>query len=447
MFVGNLVAPLYSKVLDCQAMSLCCKKLDWRKRWYSKKTRLFIMMTLTVGFFFVEIVVGEIVHSNALKADAFHMLSDVIALVVAYVSVFFAPKKWSRNTFGFARAEVLGALTNSVFLMALCFEIFTECIQRFLKPEDLDKNNIDLLLWVGIVGLIINVIGLFLFHDHGHSHGGHGHSHSHGHSHALDAPAKDAKGIGAHDHEAPTNDGHGHGHAHDSPASNSSMNIKGVFLHILADALGSVIVIASATVYEVTKDKPEEEVPYRKYVDPGLSLILVLLIVCSTWPLFRDSALILLQTMPDNIEVDSMKGDLMETLPEIEHIHEFHIWQLVEAKVVASIHVKLSKKITTAEHMKIAEKIKDYFHMNGIHATTVQFEYSGASQRTNKKGCALPCPSSTDIRCSDGSIPMVPQAPHVEKRNVNYPALKLDAEKGSDFQDVKLSSNANTSSV
>ncbi len=402
-------------------MSLCCKKSKWKKRWYSKRTRLLIMMVLTVGFFFVEIIVGEITKSNALKADAFHMLSDVIALVVAYVSVFFAPKKWSRNTFGFVRAEVLGALTNSVFLMALCFEIFTECIRRFIEPESLEKDQIHLLLWVGVVGLIINVVGLFLFHDHGHSHGGHGHSHDHGHAH--DDLAKGTEGH------------HTHAHSHDVDVSGSSMNIKGLFLHIMADALGSVIVVASAVVYLITKDKSDDEVPYRSYVDPALSLFLVLLIVCSTWPLFRDSSLILLQTMPDDIEVDDMKEDLMVTLPEIEHIHEFHIWQLVQTKVVASIHVKLSKKITTAEHMKIAEKIKDYFHMNGIHATTVQFEYSGASQRVNKKGCALPCPSTTNIRCSYGSIPPVPQVPQVDKRRVVYPAPNAKPKKGYQFKD------------
>ena len=75
---------------------------------------------------------GYITHSMALVADSFHMLSDVIALLVALVSIRISPKEWSKNTYGWARAEVVGALINSVFLLALCFSITVEAIQRFL---------------------------------------------------------------------------------------------------------------------------------------------------------------------------------------------------------------------------------------------------------------------------------------------------------------------------
>lgn len=95
----------------------------------SKKTRLLIMLCITLSFFLVEIVVGHISNSNALVADAFHMLSDVVALVVAFLSIHYSPKDWSKNTFGFARAEVLGALTNAVFLLALCFTILIDSIK------------------------------------------------------------------------------------------------------------------------------------------------------------------------------------------------------------------------------------------------------------------------------------------------------------------------------
>ena len=77
-------------------------------------------------------MVGYITHSMALVADSFHMLSDVIALLVALVSIRISPKEWSKNTYGWARAEVVGALINSVFLLALCFSITVEAIQRFL---------------------------------------------------------------------------------------------------------------------------------------------------------------------------------------------------------------------------------------------------------------------------------------------------------------------------
>ena len=80
-------------------------------------------------------MVGYITHSMALVADSFHMLSDVIALLVALVSIRISPKEWSKNTYGWARAEVVGALINSVFLLALCFSITVEAIQRFLVSQ------------------------------------------------------------------------------------------------------------------------------------------------------------------------------------------------------------------------------------------------------------------------------------------------------------------------
>ncbi len=390
----------------------------------SKKTRLIIMMTFTLGFFFTEIVVGELSGSNALKADAFHMLSDVLALFVAFVSVYVSPKNWSRNTFGFARAEVLGALTNSVFLIALCFSIFTDSLKRFIDQEPIE--DVDLVLGVGAAGLAINIVGLLLFHDHGHSHGEAG---------GEEERPRELRGEEGHHEHGPQkhdhdNDHHDHRHhrgnttdsdndsslpgrrrmhtsmLHTSKTSHPGhhemqMNIRGVFLHILADALGSVIVIISAIVYKYSSDWD-----LRNYVDPTLSIILVLLIVCATWPLLKDSAFILLQTVPSNIEMSDVKERLIHEVPEIEQIHEFHIWQLVATRVVASVHVKMSRNVPKERHMKYAERIKSFFHHEGIHATTVQVEYKEEQQQVNKKGCSVPCPrGNASTKCSEAPLP------------------------------------------
>ncbi|ENN76168.1 hypothetical protein YQE_07306, partial [Dendroctonus ponderosae] len=120
-----------------------------------KKCRLLSMLILTTFFFFVEIVVGYITNSMALVADSFHMLSDVAALVVAFVSVRMSPKKWSKNTFGWARAEVLGALVNAVFLVALCFSITVEACKRFIEVETI--HDPQLLVVVGGIGLLVNL--------------------------------------------------------------------------------------------------------------------------------------------------------------------------------------------------------------------------------------------------------------------------------------------------
>lgn len=150
-----------------------------RRRFYSTKSfRLACMLVLTFAYFVVELVVGNITKSLALVADAFHMLSDLIALLIALIAVRIAKRRSDINTYGWVRAEVVGANINTVFLLALCLTIIFDAIKRYVEPEPIEK--VDLLLIVGSVGLGINIVGLFLFQGfHGHTHGGAPHGHSH----------------------------------------------------------------------------------------------------------------------------------------------------------------------------------------------------------------------------------------------------------------------------
>ena len=223
-------------------------------RYSGKKCRLLSMFGLTTIFFLVEIIVGYATNSMALVADSFHMLSDIAALIIAFISVKMAPKSWERNTYGWARAEVLGALVNAVFLMALCFSITVESLKRFYEPEKIEQPI--LILIVGALGLLVNLLGLCLFHEHGggghgHSHGGHG---THGHITAL---ANSNEDISKSVEDAQKND-----HDNHKDSSGSQMNMRGVFLHVLGDALGSVIVIISALVIWLTDEKYRDESGY-----------------------------------------------------------------------------------------------------------------------------------------------------------------------------------------
>lgn len=145
----------------------------------SKSTRIQILLAIDTVFFLLELIIGYAVHSLALVADSFHMLNDVISLCVGLWAVKVAGRTTSSKmyTYGWQRAETLGALINGVFLVALCLSIFLEAIQRFFEPQEVSHPM--LVLIVGCFGLASNIIGLFLFHDHGHSHGGAGHSHGH----------------------------------------------------------------------------------------------------------------------------------------------------------------------------------------------------------------------------------------------------------------------------
>ena len=101
------------------------------------------------------------------------------------------------------------------------------------------------------------------------------------------------------------------------------MNLTGVFLHVLADALGSVAVMISATVIWLT------DWEYRNYLDPVLSLLIVCIICVTTWPLLRDSTLVLLNSIPPHIDLAELQADLVKTVPGISSIHELHVWRLV----------------------------------------------------------------------------------------------------------------------
>ena len=127
----------------------------------TKSFKLIFQLVLTAIFFVVELIVGYVGNSMALVADSFHMLSDVISLAVGLLAVRMAQKRTSKNTFGWVRAEVLGALVNSVFLLALCFSIFIESIKRLVQPEPVEEPA--LVLCIGIAGLVINIIGMIVF--------------------------------------------------------------------------------------------------------------------------------------------------------------------------------------------------------------------------------------------------------------------------------------------
>jgi len=122
----------------------------------------------------VELIVGRITNSVSLTADAIHMLSDALALLIGLGAAVIAKRPTTENTYGWVRAEVLGPLVNSVFLCSLCLTILFKAIERLIELNPL--KEIDLLLYTGSLGLMINLLGLFVF----------GHGHSHGVSHELD---------------------------------------------------------------------------------------------------------------------------------------------------------------------------------------------------------------------------------------------------------------------
>ncbi|KAI6241374.1 hypothetical protein M3Y99_00364400 [Aphelenchoides fujianensis] len=244
----------------------------------SDSRRIFYYLCVNLTFCGVEFLYGFLTNSLGLISDGFHMLFDCSALVMGLVASVMG--RWAATrqfSFGFGGVEVLSGFINALFLMVIAFFIFLEALERLVDPPSVTTDK---LLLVAVAGLLVNLFGMYVFHGgHGHSHGGgsHGHSHgggSHGHSHGSEEKSH------GHSH-------HGHSHGGDNA------NMQGVFLHVLADTLGSVFVIISTLMIQWFG---------WQWVDPLCSLILSLIIVGSVYPLLKSSGAELLQVIPDELK-------------------------------------------------------------------------------------------------------------------------------------------------
>ncbi|XP_021103513.1 zinc transporter 7 isoform X2 [Heterocephalus glaber] len=278
----------------------------WFRSILSDKTsrNLFFFLCLNLSFAFVELLYGIWSNCLGLISDSFHMFFDSTAILAGLAASVIS--KWRDNdafSYGYVRAEVLAGFVNGLFLIFTAFFIFSEGVERALAPPDVHHER---LLLVSILGFVVNLIGIFVF-----KHGGHGHSHGsgHGHSHSLFNGALDpAHGHGdlCHSHEvkhgaAHSHDhahGHGHFHSHDGPSLKETTGpsrqiLQGVFLHILADTLGSIGVIASAIMMQNFG---------LMIADPICSILIAILIVASVIPLLKESVGILMQRTPPMLE-------------------------------------------------------------------------------------------------------------------------------------------------
>ena len=234
----------------------------------SRTRNVFYFLCINLSFALVEASYGVISNSLGLTSDAIHMFFDSSAIIFGLVASVIA--KWestSRFTYGFGRIEVLAGFVNAIALILATCGIVIEAFERIFDPVEVKKDNI---LLVSIIGLIVNIIGIFCF-EHGHMHGGDSHTHSCSHSH--------------HDHS------HSHDHHHHHHHSHASKDIlmQGMFLHILADAFGSVSVIVSSILIQLFG---------WSWIDPLCSLLISALIFISTYPLVKSCCMILLQRIP-----------------------------------------------------------------------------------------------------------------------------------------------------
>jgi len=355
--------------------------------WDVKQVAFVFVGVITLFYVIGELGVAITKDSLVLLSDGFHNLSDVFALYIAYWAR--KASKWNMSqkmSYGWARSETLGALTNGMFLLSLCLYVMLQTIPRFISPEPVE-GSLSFII-VAAAGLAINTLGTGIFaltgQGHSHSHGGghghdHGHSHSSGkdsHSHSEKKEKKEKKEKHGHGHEHEHGHAHSekkqkkekHSHSHDEKPKKEKMdaNTHAVFLHYLGDAISSLMVLAAGLLMHFFSDAN-----WVKYIDPITSLLVVALILWTTIPLVKSCSLILLQSTPTHVDPSEVRGQILN-VPGIIGLHDFHVWQLVDGLVICSVHVSVEQG---ADFINVVGGVKNIFHRYGIHSSAIQPEF------------------------------------------------------------------------
>ncbi len=276
-------------------------------------TRLLaVAAAITVTFFVIELIGGILTNSLVLLADAWHMLNDCFALIFALVAAWVTRRPLNdRKTFGYHRAEILAAFLNGILLWVVVIFIFYEAFQRIQSPAVVD--SLDMLI-IAIAGFLANGLSAF----------------------AL------------------------------SRSRRESLNVKGAFLHVLADLLGSIVaILAGLTMYFTGF--------YQ--VDPLTSMIVGVLILFSSWKLVRESLNVLLEGVPYGIDLNQVEQKITR-LKGVRGVHDLHVWCITPVKVCAlSCHVVVEEGTDRRKLMsEMIDMLKDEF---GIDHTTIQLEDEG----------------------------------------------------------------------
>ncbi|XP_009471288.1 PREDICTED: zinc transporter 10 [Nipponia nippon] len=393
-------------------------------RYSGRSSRLILMCVVSLVLFAVEISVAYAGNSLSLASDAFAVLSHLISMIIGLFSVRFSRIRWHKaNTFGFSRADVLGAFGNSVFATALMFSIFVEAVKRFINPQKTEKAL--LVLIVGIAGLFFNVFNYVIFMDSG-SRLSFGLCGRRSKCQRASVSSLNA-GDSPNDQKSPEE-----GPEKKKEKKSEALNIRGVLLHVMGDALGSVVVVVAATIFHVL---PLGNAPcnWQCYIDPSLTIIMVFIILSSAFPLIKETSIILLQMVPKGVNMQLLT-DRLAHVPGVSSLHEVHVWELAGGKNIATLHIKCQ---TPTDYQDAAYKIRKVFHEAGIHSVTIQPEYM--DHKTSQLLCSSPCISKTcdsQLCCSQRKPPMAKTNGYTDKNNSCLSALPKD--NGSSKNDTEI---------
>jgi cobalt-zinc-cadmium efflux system protein len=269
--------------------------------------RLAIALAITAAFLVAEVVGGWVSNSLALLADAGHMLTDVGALALSlFVAWFSRQPATPRKTYGYLRWEILAALINGAVLLMASGWIIWEALQRLRTPEPIGGT---LMLVVAALGLVVNAVSAWLLHGSQHE----------------------------------------------------SLNIRGAYLHVVSDLLGSVAAIVAAVLVGQLG---------WLVADPVASLLMTALIVRGAWRLVREAVDVLLEATPKHIELDRLRG-AMAAVGGVREVHDLHVWTLTSGVVAMSAHAVAPD---ATEHHRVLRDLHAAVARFGIHHATIQLE-------------------------------------------------------------------------
>lgn len=270
--------------------------------------RLSLVLILTAAYMVAETFGGWWTGSLALLADAGHMFADVAALTLALMAVWFAARPATpRKTFGYYRLEILAALVNGVALVLVSFLIFYEAYQRWTNPPPVRSKE---MMMVAAGGLLVNLICAWVLHRDRHE----------------------------------------------------DLNVRGAWLHVIGDALGSVgAIMAGALMFM-----------FGWYAaDPLFSGVISLLIIWSSWHLIRESTNVLLEGTPAHINLAAVEDAILET-QGVDDVHDLHLWTITSGRDALSAHVIHAQAISQPDLLKeLRTKLHDRF---GVDHLTIQME-------------------------------------------------------------------------
>jgi cobalt-zinc-cadmium efflux system protein len=262
-------------------------------------------LLLTAGFMFAEIIGGLLSGSLALLADAAHMLTDTVALALAWFAFWLSERPADRvRTYGYHRFPVLVAFANGVGLVVIVAWLFIEAIGRLFNPGEVLGG---LMLIAAVLGLAANAAAFAILHG----------------------------------------------------AERDNLNIRSALLHIMGDLLGSLAAVVAAVVILLTGWTP---------IDPLLSVAVGLLVLRSAWLLLKEAGHILLEGAPWRLDVREVGADLVEHIPGLTEVHHVHAWSLSQEKLMLTLHARLEQNTDSdAATAQIQRRLAERFGI--AHAT------------------------------------------------------------------------------